>query len=346
MPKKNAPESAPTSTPAENKANGKKARNGANQPAPSPKAPAITVQRKDGKIYSHVRNKWLVETPEERVRQTYLLVLVNEYGYSLDQITEEESVVGRGSGQARADFMIWRTVQDRSENKTPSLQLLPEDTVHSLRLRELSRGTPSGFEAGTILVTSTGSSLRIESSCYAGTRTILIRNSLDKVVPPVIQTMERSALSAQTLAARYFDRVSCISRFSAGLGKLEVAQLKANYREFLRDMAPIELHRLAQNCLDSTENLRNIVLLDCIRVENFGRPKDSRAFENAQLVNPIPVAEFDAAQPLLQRVVDLFNAGRAAWFDFTGNTARATALKMSQAFKMKLGEQSAPIQGA
>jgi len=126
MPKKNAqnaPSKATTTitAPAEVKANGK-ARNGANQAvtvAPSPKAPAITVQRKDGKIYSHVRHKWLVETPEERVRQTYLLVLVNEYGYSLDQITEEESVVGRGSGQARADFMIWRTVQDRSENKTP-----------------------------------------------------------------------------------------------------------------------------------------------------------------------------------------------------------------------------------
>ena len=79
---------------ADSKANGKKARNGANlavPAAPSPKVPAITVQRKDGKIYSHVRHKWLVETPEERVRQTYLLVLVNEYGYSLDQITEEES---------------------------------------------------------------------------------------------------------------------------------------------------------------------------------------------------------------------------------------------------------------
>ncbi len=30
-----------------------------------------------GKIYSHVRKKWLVETPEETVRQEYLLHLVN-----------------------------------------------------------------------------------------------------------------------------------------------------------------------------------------------------------------------------------------------------------------------------
>lgn len=29
----------------------------------------LQVKRKDGKIYSHIRKKWLVETPEERVRQ-------------------------------------------------------------------------------------------------------------------------------------------------------------------------------------------------------------------------------------------------------------------------------------
>lgn len=72
-----------------------------------------------GRIWSHIRQKWLVETPEERVRQQFLTVLVNEYGYSLEQMKEEESVTGRGAGQARADFVIWRTVQDKVDNKTP-----------------------------------------------------------------------------------------------------------------------------------------------------------------------------------------------------------------------------------
>ncbi len=47
----------------------------------------VKVERKNGEIYSHIRKKWLVETPEERVRQDYLCVLVNEYGYS--QINKE-----------------------------------------------------------------------------------------------------------------------------------------------------------------------------------------------------------------------------------------------------------------
>ncbi len=72
-----------------------------------------------GKVYSHVRKKWLVETPEETVRQEYLLVLVNDYQFSLDQISEEMDITGRGSASARADFVLWRTIQDKLDENTP-----------------------------------------------------------------------------------------------------------------------------------------------------------------------------------------------------------------------------------
>lgn len=73
----------------------------------------------EGKIYSHIRKIWLVETPEETVRQNYLLVLVNEYGYSLEQIDEERTLTRRGSGKARADFVIWKTAEDKQKAKAP-----------------------------------------------------------------------------------------------------------------------------------------------------------------------------------------------------------------------------------
>lgn len=63
-----------------------------------PAKKTLSVERKNGEIYSHIRRKWLVETPEERVRQEYLCFLVNEYSFSLEQIDEERSVTGRGSG--------------------------------------------------------------------------------------------------------------------------------------------------------------------------------------------------------------------------------------------------------
>jgi type I restriction enzyme M protein len=83
------------------------------------KADQLTVRRDKGKVWSPIRSQWLVETPEESVRQEYLCVLVNEYGFSPDQMGEELDVTGRGSGHARADFVIWRSVQDKAEKKSP-----------------------------------------------------------------------------------------------------------------------------------------------------------------------------------------------------------------------------------
>lgn len=79
----------------------------------------ISIRREKGKIWSHLRHKWLDETPEETVRQDYLCVLVNEYGFDLPQMDEELEVTGRGSGHARADFVIWRTVKDKTDGKNP-----------------------------------------------------------------------------------------------------------------------------------------------------------------------------------------------------------------------------------
>lgn len=70
-------------------------------------------------VFSEIRGKWVQLAPEERVRQEYLRILVNEYGYATAQIAEEVEVTGRGSGHARADFVIWRTAQDKADNKNP-----------------------------------------------------------------------------------------------------------------------------------------------------------------------------------------------------------------------------------
>lgn len=79
----------------------------------------LVVKQEKGRIWSYIRNKWLEETPEERVRQSYLCILVNEYGFALNQIAEEIELTGRGSAKARADYVIWRTHQDRLDNKSP-----------------------------------------------------------------------------------------------------------------------------------------------------------------------------------------------------------------------------------
>ncbi|HLL71158.1 MAG TPA: N-6 DNA methylase [Pyrinomonadaceae bacterium] len=87
---------------------------------PTATKPVLEVEIKNAKIRSHVRNIWLVKTPEELVRQQYLCVLVNEYGYALDQIAEEQAVpLARGAAKARADFIVWRSAQDKIDDKPP-----------------------------------------------------------------------------------------------------------------------------------------------------------------------------------------------------------------------------------
>ncbi|HEX8876939.1 MAG TPA: N-6 DNA methylase [Phycisphaerales bacterium] len=102
----------------------------------------LAVKRDEAKglIWSHVRGKWLVETPEETIRQTYLPILVNEYGFRLEQIAEEESVVGRGSAGARADFLIWRTIQDRTDDKPAFIVIECKSDNVTIRQEDYSQG--------------------------------------------------------------------------------------------------------------------------------------------------------------------------------------------------------------
>ena len=79
----------------------------------------INVKEKKGKIWSHVRNIWLIKTPEELVRQQFLILLVNQYGYEINQMGEELEVTGSGSGKARTDYAIWKTKEDKASNKSP-----------------------------------------------------------------------------------------------------------------------------------------------------------------------------------------------------------------------------------
>ncbi len=82
----------------------------------------LTVQRNPrGQIYSPVRPEWLFETPEERVRQEWLCVLVNGTATRWTRWPKNSDLTGRGSAQARADLVIWRSKADKVKGKTPLL---------------------------------------------------------------------------------------------------------------------------------------------------------------------------------------------------------------------------------
>lgn len=99
----------------------------------------LKIKRENGKIFCPLADSWHIETPEEKVRQEYIKILVADYGYSLDQMAQEIKVNNsqRGQGKARADIVIWKSKQDKIESKAAFMAILI-----SLICRNITISTP------------------------------------------------------------------------------------------------------------------------------------------------------------------------------------------------------------
>lgn len=82
----------------------------------------MEVQIKDNKIFAPLKGKWLVYKPEEEVRQKYICRLIDNYGYSVEQMDQEIQVSNsqRGQGAARADIVVWKSKEDKLAVPTKS----------------------------------------------------------------------------------------------------------------------------------------------------------------------------------------------------------------------------------
>lgn len=59
----------------------------------------MEIKINGNKIYVPLKDKELVLTPEEKVRQQYICRLVNDYGFSLEQMAQEVQVNNSQRGQ-------------------------------------------------------------------------------------------------------------------------------------------------------------------------------------------------------------------------------------------------------
>lgn len=96
----------------------------------------MDIQIENNKIFAPLKDKWLVNKPEEQVRQKYICRLVDSYGYSLDQMAQELLVSNaqRGQGAARADIVIWRSKEDKAKSK--SALIVVECKAESVTIHE------------------------------------------------------------------------------------------------------------------------------------------------------------------------------------------------------------------
>ncbi len=94
------------------------------------------IRRENGKIYCPMTGSWHIETPEEKVRQEYIKQLVEFYGYSVEQMAQERKVNNsqRGLGMARADIVVWKSKEDKDQNKAAFIVV--ECKAENVRIRE------------------------------------------------------------------------------------------------------------------------------------------------------------------------------------------------------------------
>lgn len=131
----------------------------------------------EGKIFAPLQNKYLEPMPEEVVRQEFICRLINDYGYSLDQMAQEVSLTSskRGTGRASADIVVWRTKEDKDEDNTAFLVV--ELKAETLNLK------PEDFYQGYNYATWSRAKLFVISNG----RVIKIYKTLEKKLPLSLQ---------------------------------------------------------------------------------------------------------------------------------------------------------------
>ncbi len=124
----------------------------------------LKVKLKDGKIYAPLVDKLLIATPEEEVRQEFICKLVNDYGYSLEQMAQEEKLTTsqRGTGRASADLVVWKTKQEKQQKKIAFLVVeLKADTLR-LKVEDCYQGyNYATWSRAKIFAISNGKELQV-----------------------------------------------------------------------------------------------------------------------------------------------------------------------------------------
>lgn len=103
----------------------------------------LTVEVKNGKVHSFIRNKELVASPEEIVRQNLVAKLVNDFGYPLDVMAEEyrPDWETRGVRSTRADIVIFKSKQDKEHNYNAFIVVECKAETVKIRQEDFYQGT-------------------------------------------------------------------------------------------------------------------------------------------------------------------------------------------------------------
>lgn len=166
----------------------------------------LEVQIDGNKIYSPLRDKWLVLTPEEQVRQNYICRLVNVYGYDLEQMNEELKVnnARRGQGKARADIVIWKSKEDKQKNKAAFIVIECKAETVKIQQQDYYQGANYAAWSGASFFVTTNEK---ETKFFR-----VDKNSLPKDLDEIIDIPAASIINDQKKIDKLLSQTKAFSR--------------------------------------------------------------------------------------------------------------------------------------
>lgn len=117
----------------------------------------LQIKRENGKIFCPLKDSWCIETPEEKMRQEYIKILVENYGYSVDQMAQElkSNHSQQGREEVRADIVIWKSPKDKKESKAAFIVVECKAERARIREEEYYRGYNYASWAGASFFVTT-----------------------------------------------------------------------------------------------------------------------------------------------------------------------------------------------
>jgi type I restriction enzyme M protein len=108
------------------------------QPLP---AAADSLHREGDWLWIPLRKEWrdVSSKPEEIVRQKFIRVLVEHYGYALEQMDQERRTQ-HGHKSPRADIVIWQSAADKEAGRTPVLVVECKTDTIEIQERDYYQG--------------------------------------------------------------------------------------------------------------------------------------------------------------------------------------------------------------
>lgn len=151
----------------------------------------------NGKIFAPLKEKDLVRTPEEEVRQEFIRILHENFNYPYELMEQEVRVSNskRGHGNARADIVVWRTAKDKKESNSPLFVVECKAETITVREEDYYQGSNYASWAGADFFITTNQ------------KETKIFNVIKGKIPKGLEELARIPKFAETKSDKDLDKV-------------------------------------------------------------------------------------------------------------------------------------------